>query len=42
MYIDKKSQKSKASIQLLELNQINYLDMVMVHLMYWFVKMFLF
>ena len=25
-----------------DLNQINHLDMVMVHMIYWFIKMFLF
>ena len=42
MYIDKK-ERERPAFNYLELNQINYLDMViMVHLIYWFVKMLFF
>ena len=39
MYIDKK--KERPALICLELNQINYLDMVMVDLIYLLVKVFI-
>ena len=40
MYIDKKRQRP--AFNYFELNQINYLDMVIIHMIYRFIKMFYF